>query len=44
MKIAALAASFALFLLASFAPDFPQAEISNGLVRARLYLPDAPQN
>src|SRR6266704_1469151 len=37
MKIPVLLALSALLLCAQ---EFPQAEISNGLVRARLYLPD----
>src|SRR6266849_580396 len=40
MKIAA-SLLFSAFLLC--AQEFPQAEISNGLVHARLYLPDADQ-
>src|ERR1035437_6359302 len=34
---------FALAAVTLAAADFPQAEISNGPIRAKLYLPDAPQ-
>jgi hypothetical protein len=39
--VAVLALAGGCFVSAIVAADFPQAEISNGLIRAKLYLPDA---
>jgi hypothetical protein len=39
--VAVLALAGGCFVSALVAADYPQAEISNGLVRAKLYLPDA---